>query len=212
MSEAVHLQVHVKWISWKRSILSLISESETHILYILNKIINATLLFLPPFFMSWTQRSKIYFMCTEGLFLKYWGGGVRKPVCIWCTHHLQHRVDQVVDCGLWNVGPLLFWLCEVAGYWQELEHAGVYADPEHPKHAQWVTYPASRLVMQELGCFQLPGIVYRSLQHGAVGPGRHAATWWWSWMNGTTMGLRILSQYLCAFKMPSIKCTCVHCP
>ncbi len=35
---------------------------------------------------------------------------------------------------------------------------------------------------------------------------------WWSWMNGTTMGLRILSRSLCAFKMPSIKCTCVCCP
>ncbi len=35
---------------------------------------------------------------------------------------------------------------------------------------------------------------------------------WWSWMNGTTMGLRVSSRYLCAFKMPSIKCTCVHCP
>ncbi len=35
---------------------------------------------------------------------------------------------------------------------------------------------------------------------------------WWSWMNGTTMGLRISSRYHCAFKMPSIKCTCVHCP
>ncbi len=41
---------------------------------------------------------------------------VRKPVSIWCDHHLPqalqhielHRVDQVVDCGLWNVGPLLF--------------------------------------------------------------------------------------------------------
>ncbi len=32
---------------------------------------------------------------------------------------------------------------------------------------------------------------------------------WWSWMNGTTMGLRISSWYLCAFKMPSIKkCLC----
>ncbi len=60
------------------------------------------------------------------------------------------------------------WLCEFAGYWQELEHAVVYADPEHPKHAQWVTCPVSMLAMQELGCFQLPGIVYRSLQHGAV--------------------------------------------
>ncbi len=28
---------------------------------------------------------------------------------------------------------------------------------------------------------------------------------WWSWMNGTKMGLRISSRYLCAFKMPSIK-------
>ena len=60
----------------------------------------------------------------------------------------------------------LQWLCEVAGYWQELEHAVVYADPEHPKHAQWVTCPVSMLAMQELGCFQFPGIVYRSLQHG----------------------------------------------
>ncbi len=34
----------------------------------------------------------------------------------------------------------------------------------------------------------------------------------WSWMNGKTMGLRISSRYLCAFKMPSIKCTCVCCP
>ncbi len=36
---------------------------------ILNKIINATLLFLPPFFMSWTQRSKTFFMYTKDLFL-----------------------------------------------------------------------------------------------------------------------------------------------
>ncbi len=35
---------------------------------------------------------------------------------------------------------------------------------------------------------------------------------WWSWMKGTTMGLRIWSRYLCAFKMTSIKYTCVHCP
>ncbi len=31
--------------------------------------------------------------------------------------------------------------------------AVVYADPEHPKHAQWVTCPVSMLAMQELGCF-----------------------------------------------------------
>ncbi len=43
-------------------------------------------------------------------------GGVQKPVSIWCDHHLpspSHRVDQVVDCGLWNVGPLLFNGCEI---------------------------------------------------------------------------------------------------
>ena len=39
----------------------------------------------------------------------------------------------------------------------------------------WLTCPVSMLAMQELGCFQLPGIVYRSLQHGAVH--YHAATW-----------------------------------
>ncbi len=33
----------------------------------------------------------------------------------------------------------LQWLCEVAGYWQELEYAVVYVNPEHPKHAQWQT-------------------------------------------------------------------------
>ncbi len=33
---------------------------------------------------------------------------------------------------------------------------------------------------------------------------------WWSWMNGTTMGLRISSRYLCAFKMTTICAYSVH--
>ncbi len=33
---------------------------------------------------------------------------------------------------------------------------------------------------------------------------------WWSWMNGTTMGLGISSRYLCVFKMPSIKYACPY--
>jgi hypothetical protein len=49
-------------------------------------------------------------------------------------------------------------LCEVAGYWRELEHA---VDPEHPKHAQWVTGLVCMQAMEELGHFQLPGTVYR---------------------------------------------------
>ncbi len=84
-------------------------------------------------------------------------------------------------------------------YWQELEHAVVYTNPEHTKHAQWVTCPVSMLAMQELGCFQLPGILYIiMLQHEVM-----VVDEW------QTMGLRISSRYLCAFKMPSIKCTCV---
>ena len=56
----------------------------------------------------------------------------------------------------------------VQNCWILAEHTVVHADPEHPKHAQWVTCLVSMQAMQELGCFQLPGIVYRSLQHGAV--------------------------------------------
>ncbi len=41
----------------------------SHNVYTLTKFINATLLFLPPFFMSWTQRSKTFSLYTKGLFL-----------------------------------------------------------------------------------------------------------------------------------------------
>ncbi len=92
-----------------------------------------------------------------------------------CNTSPLHRVDQVVDCGLWNVGPLLFqWLCEVSGYWQELEYAVVYTDPEHPKYAQWGNMPGEYVGHARTGMFQLPGIVYRSLQHRTVH--YHAAT------------------------------------
>ena len=64
--------------------------------------------------------------------------------------------------------PTLQWLCEVAGYWRELEHAVVYINPEHPKHAQWMTCLVSMQAMEEQGHFQHPGIVYRSLRHEAV--------------------------------------------
>lgn len=35
---------------------------------------------------------------------------------------------------------------------------------------------------------------------------------WCSWICDTTMGLKISSWYVCAFRMPSIKCTSVLCP
>ncbi len=86
-----------------------------------------------------------------------------------CSTSPSHRVEQVVDCGLWNVGPLLFngsvKLMDIGRNRNTLSYTPTQ---QHPKHAQWVTCLVSMLVMQELGCFQLPGIVYRSLQHGAV--------------------------------------------
>ncbi len=215
----------------------------------------------PPFFKSWTQRSKTFSMYIKGLFLSnivhksvlicvsehfsfaetnhpphrcditrclldsmiiaqlwlrlatikghskicsftvLWGS--EQPVSIWWDHHLPHTVQHIsfakscLGCWLWTVESTpLQWLCKVAGYWQELEHTVVYADPEYPKHAQWFTCPVSRLAMQELGWFQLPGIVYRSLQHGAVH--YHAATWgdghgWMAqqWASGTRHGISV---------------------
>ena len=92
-------------------------------------------------------------------------------------------------------------LCEVAGSWRKLEHPVVHNDPEHSKHAQLVTYLVHMQAMEELGHFQLLGIVYRSLRRGAVR--KHDS--------GTTMGLRISSRYPCAFKLPLIKCNYVRC-
>ena len=62
----------------------------------------------------------------------------------------------------------LQWLCEVAGFWWELEHAVLHINSEHPKHAQGVTWLVTMQTMEELGHFQLPGIVHRYLGHGAV--------------------------------------------
>ena len=76
----------------------------------------------------------------------------------------SHRVDKAMEC----CPTPLQWLCEVAGYWQELEHTVIHVDPEHPKHAQQVTCLVSTQDMKELGNVQPPGIVYRSLRHGAV--------------------------------------------
>ncbi len=171
-------------------------------------------MFLTPFFMSWTQRSKTFYMFTKAYFSQIlftnlsksvlvstflcrdnpstsqmWhikmlirqhddftgfhrlatikghskmcsctvlGGGGTSQYLMWppfascsATHLISHRVDQVVDCGLWNT--------------PELEHAVVYANPEHPKHVQWVTCQMGMLAMQELGCIQLPWIVYKFL-------------------------------------------------
>ncbi len=79
----------------------------------------------------------------------------------------------------------LQWLCKVAGYWQELEHAVIFADPEHPKHGQWVTCPVSIAGHARTGIFSASRNCLQIL-----------ATWaralsccnirWLTWINGTT--------------------------
>ena len=79
----------------------------------------------------------------------------------WTTSHLM--ILHMEYCP-----TALQCLCEVAVYWRKLEHAIAHFNLEHPEHAQWVTCLVSMQAMEELGHQQLPGIVYRSLQHGAV--------------------------------------------
>ena len=98
---------------------------------------------------------------------------VRLPFasCI-ATHLLRIELIRrlIVECCL-----TIQWLHEVAGYRRELEHTVVHIDPEHPKHAQWVTGQVSLHAMKELGQFPLLGIVYRSLLHGAMH--YHSGAW-----------------------------------
>jgi hypothetical protein len=58
-------------------------------------------------------------------------------------------------------------VCEVVGYWRELERAVINVDPEHPKHGKSVTFLLSMQAMEELEHFQLSGIVYRFLHYHA---------------------------------------------
>ncbi len=119
-----------------------------------------------------------------------------------CNTSPSHRVDRVVDCGLWNVGPLHFNGCvkllNIGRNWNTLSYMPIQSIPNMLNGWQvwWVCWPFKNwdvFSFQEL-CTDTCNMR------------------WWLWMNGSTMGLRISSQYLCAFKMPSIKCTCARCP
>ncbi len=88
-------------------------------------------------------------------------GGVRKPVSIWCDHHLlhavlhmecntcntSHRVDQVFDWGLWNVGPVLFNGCakflDIGRNWNTLSYTPIQSIPNmlNGWHVRWVCWP-----------------------------------------------------------------------
>lgn len=77
-----------------------------------------------------------------------------------------YRVEWVVDFGLWDSGSLLFKACV------KLLDTGRNCHAHRSRASQtctMVTCLVSLLAMQELGHFQLPGIVNRSLsQHEAV--------------------------------------------
>jgi hypothetical protein len=91
-----------------------------------------------------TGNTDIHMLVT--ISLKKEGVWIRKAASIWCDH-LPHSVSHllhielirllVVACGM--LSHSFQWLCEVAGYWRELEHTFVQVDPEHPTHAQLVT-------------------------------------------------------------------------
>ncbi len=59
----------------------------------------------------------------------------------------SHRVDQVVDCGLWNVGPLFFNGCakllDIGRNWNTLSYTPIPSIPNmlNRWHVRWVCWP-----------------------------------------------------------------------
>ena len=120
------------------------------------------------------------------------------------------RVDQVVDCGLWDVVQLLFNGCAkllgIGRNWNTLWSTLIQIIPnmlngnmsgEYAGHGRTGTFSASRNCVQTLETW---GSVLSCWN----------MRWWWR-MNVMTMGLRISSRYLCAFTFSAIKCNCVCC-
>ena len=144
------------------------------------------------------------------------GRGLDQKTCqylVWppfalCTSP-SHRVDQAVDCGLWNLVPLLFNGCkkllDIGWNWNTLSYTSIQSIPNllNGWHVWGVCRPWKKwdiFSFKELcTCDMGPFIICWNMR-------------WWRQRNGTTMGLRISSQYLCAFKLTSIKCNCVRFP
>ncbi len=63
-----------------------------------------------------------------------------------CNTSPSHRVDQVVDCGLWNVGPLLFngsaKLLDIGRNWNTLSYTPIQSIPNmlNGWHVRWVCW------------------------------------------------------------------------
>ena len=104
----------------------------------------------------------------------------------------------------------LQWLCEVTGYWRELEEDVLHVNPEHPKHAQWEdmsseyaghgrtgTFSASRNSVQILATW----ICIIMLKHEVMAADE--------WHDNEPQDLVMVS--LC-IQIAIAKCNCVCCP
>lgn len=124
--------------------------------------------------------------------------GVTTTCLMQCNTSYLHRVDQVVDCVLWNVGPLLFNVCakllDIGRNWNMRSYPRCKASQTCSKSDMPGEY-AGRPRLYTDPCNIQPCVIL--LQHEVI--------------YSTTIGLRTSSRYLCAFKMLSIKCKCVLC-
>ncbi len=95
-------------------------------------------------------------MCSFNVF--FWGGGTDwywyqsvsgvTTICLTqCNTSPSHVVDQVVDCGLWNVGPLLFNGCvkllDIDWNWNTRSYTQIQSIPNmlNGWHVRWVCWP-----------------------------------------------------------------------
>ncbi len=135
-------------------------------------------------------------------------GGIRKPVSIWCDHHLPHAVAThllrielirllIVACGMLvhssSMAVRSCWILAGTGTRCRIRRSRASQtcsmgdmSGEYAGHARTGMFSASR------NCVQILVTWGRALKCCNMR--------WWSWMNGTTMGLRISSRYLCALK------------
>ncbi len=73
--------------------------------------------------------------------------GVTTICLTWCSTSPSHRADQVVDCGLWDVGPLLFNGCvellDIGRNWNTLSYTPIQSIPNmlNGWHVRGVCWP-----------------------------------------------------------------------
>ncbi len=123
-------------------------------------------------------------------------------ICLKQCNTSSHRVDQVVDCGLWNVGPLLFNGCakllDIGRNWNTLSYMPIQSIPNmlNGWHVRWVCWPCKNwyvFTFQEL-CTDPCNMYIIMLQHEMMVVDE-------CHNNGPQDLVTV-----------SIKCTCVRCP